>query len=49
MFGSPDMRKLGDELLYTTGVDVYVGAIGSSEVVKMVEEIGFHSDTPLTS
>ena len=31
-------RKLDDELLYTVGLDVFVGAIGNSEVVKTMDE-----------
>ena len=49
IFGSPDRMKFDEELLYIVGVDVFVGTIGNSDVVKTREETGFHNDTPLIS
>ena len=49
IFGSPDRMKFDDELLYIVGFDVFVGTIGNSDVVKTMEETGFHNDTPLIS
>ena len=43
------IQKLRDELLYAVGVDVCVGTMGNSEVVKAIEEAGFHSGAPLIS